>query len=92
MPYADPERRREADRDRKRRARTLVAVSELEAELPDPPTRDDLLRVLGVLARRGHVTATRILLEEYRRDGQQPERDGGFFDELDAIRARKRGA
>jgi hypothetical protein len=85
MPYKDPERRRQADRDRKRRKRSLVAVSDLEGALPDPPSRDELLRILGVMARNGQVTAIRLLLDELRRD-ENTDEPGGVIDEL----ARKR--
>jgi hypothetical protein len=58
--------------------------------LPAARSRDELLRILGMQARRGHVTAIRILLEEYRRDRSDEDKPAAsIFDELAAIRARK---
>ena len=73
MPYEDPDQQREAARESARRRRqggTIDALAERvkdAAGLPDPPSREALLRVLGVLAMSGSVTAIRMLLEEYRR-------------------------
>jgi len=75
MPYADPDKRKQAKRDsaRRRRARQAAAgAAALPGRLPDPPTRDELLRLLGVQARLGHVQAIRALLEETRRAGSEP--------------------
>jgi hypothetical protein len=102
MPYADPEKRRQAKREsaRRRRAKEGTGLGPLArppvrsadagdgGALPDPPTRDEMLRALGVQARDGNVPAIRLLLEEYRRDGdsnQKPKRS--FTDELAARRA-----
>src|SRR5437867_983166 len=49
-------------------------------------TRDELLGFLSDAAREGHVGAMRLLLEELRRDGQNPSEEADFIDEL----ARKR--
>ena len=37
-----------------------------------PPTRDELLSILGNLARSYDVGAIELLLEEYRRDAGEP--------------------
>jgi hypothetical protein len=57
--------------------------------LPEPPPRDDLLRALGVQAREGNVPAIRLLLEEYRRDGDSDEKpkQQSKIDELASRRA-----
>jgi hypothetical protein len=72
MPYKDPEKRREAVRRHRVRRGLAIApfTDEDAAAAPDPPSRDELLRVLGVQARAGNVAAIRLLLLEYRR---QPE-------------------
>jgi hypothetical protein len=101
MPYADPDKRRQAKREsaRRRRAKDGTGLGPLaqppaqpqgDAEgLPDPPTRDEMLRALGVQAREGNVPAIRLLLEEYRRDGDSDEKPKrSFTDELAARRAR----
>ena len=46
----------------------LLQRIEDAGDLPEPPDRDLLIRVLGVQARNGHVPAIRLLLEELRRD------------------------
>jgi hypothetical protein len=102
MPYADPDKRRQAKREsaRRRRAKDGTGLGPLaqppaqpqgagEEGLPDPPTRDEMLRALGVQAREGNVPAIRLLLEEYRRDGDSDEKPKrSFTDELAARRAR----
>jgi hypothetical protein len=95
VPHKDPEQRRRATREavRRHRERNGVAVSRLAeqvqdaAGLPDPPSRDFLLRALGVQAMEGNVPAIRLLLEEYRRDGDSDEKPKSFTDELAARRA-----
>jgi hypothetical protein len=57
----------------------------LGAQVPDLLSRDELLRILGVQARNGSITAARLLLEEYRRETEKPEIDG--IDQLAARRA-----
>jgi hypothetical protein len=75
MPIKDPDKRRAAQREamrRKRQGGTVADIAERlkdNPDLPNPPSRDQILRVLGVQAMNGQVTAARILLEEYRRDG-----------------------
>jgi hypothetical protein len=65
MPYKDPEKRREAVR--RHRVRKGLAIGPLDLD-PGRPSREDLLRALGVRAREGCVPAMRLLLEEYRRE------------------------
>lgn len=73
MPYADPDSQRRAQRESKRRARARAAsertetvIADVESGafrgLPDPPARDELLRLLGVQARSGSVRAIELLL------------------------------
>jgi hypothetical protein len=76
MPYKDPDKAREATRQRvkRHRVRQGATIDRLAdqvkdaAELPEAPTREFLIRALGVQAREGNVPAIRLLLEEYRRD------------------------
>lgn len=85
MPYADPDKRREVKRrsERQRRAARGEGLRDLREhlrraeDLPEPPSRDMLLRALGVQAMRGNVPAIRLLLEEYRRE------PFAKFDEID---------
>jgi hypothetical protein len=58
-----------------------VLVQAIENAGP-PPTRDELLSLLGVRARQGHVPAIRLLLEEYRRDDLSHETPNSAIDEL----------
>lgn len=73
MPYKDPEKRKAVQRESQRRRRERLAkAATLGAEspagvLPDPPDRETVLKLLGMQARAGHVTAMKTLLEEYRR-------------------------
>lgn len=98
MPYKDPDKQRAAERESKRRSRagSLAKLAEEVAEiadLPEPPTRDELLKLLGVLARDGQVTAIKTLLEEQRRDASDGnEAPLAGVDELAARRARASGA
>jgi hypothetical protein len=98
MPYADPDRQRVANRENKRKERVragstvdkLVDQVQDAAELPEPPTREFLLKALGVQAMEGNVPAIRLLLEEYRRDGDSNEEQQArsVIDELAAKRTR----
>lgn len=85
MPYKDPARQRAAQRASKQRRRA-VAVGEARdgaGALPEPPDRDEVLRLLGVAARSGSVTAMKALLDEYRRDGDDTEtKPTSVIDEL----------
>jgi hypothetical protein len=98
VPYADPEKQRAANRVNKRRERArngstvdrLAGQVQDAAGLPDPPTRDFLLRALGVQALEGNVPAIRLLLEEYRRDGDTDTKPArGAIDELAGRRAER---
>jgi hypothetical protein len=81
MPFKDPDRQRAAVRENTRRwrerkaaermAAALIVLPTGEMRLPDPPDRDELLRLLGVQARRGSVPAIRLLLAHL--DREQPE-------------------
>lgn len=73
MPYKDPEKQKAAKRASAHRARVRAsgeATSRVVAEhesgvprvLPDPPAKDELLRLLGVQARSGSVRALELLL------------------------------
>jgi hypothetical protein len=81
------------ERVRKHRAANGAAVPQLAEllenadNLPDPPRRELLLKALGVVALEGNVPAIRLLLEEYRRDGDSNEESGSAVDELARRRA-----
>ena len=81
---------REAKR-RQGRPKSMVAklAEEVQslADLPDPPERDEILKLLGVQARDGHVQAMRLLLEEQRREASDQEQPtDSVIDELLAQR------
>jgi hypothetical protein len=71
MPYKDPEKQRAAVRRSQAKALARPLTEALGTdELPDPPGRDELIRLLGVKARAGNVPAMKILLElEKNSDG-----------------------
>lgn len=81
MPYKDQGKQRRANRDamRRRRARdraeqmrsAMVVLPSGELGLPDAPGEDELVRLLGMAARAGNVTAIRLLLT--RLDLEHPE-------------------
>ena len=54
MPYADPEKRKAVKRESARRRRHRFATDDART-LPDPPEEEELLRILGELARSGSV-------------------------------------
>jgi hypothetical protein len=100
VPYADPKKQRAANREAQRRHRAkqgLTVESLVEAvrdadSLPTPPSRDVLLRALGVQALEGNVPAIRLLLEEYRRDGDnEVPTSADPIDELAPRRASRTG-
>jgi hypothetical protein len=68
-----------------RRAEALSEALKQTVDLPEPPDRETLLRLLGVQARNGHVTAIRLLLEHYR--GADGPRPFSIVDELAKRRA-----
>lgn len=75
----EEQRRGWRERKRAERVRKGLAIAPLEslaaraADLPDPPSREVLFRLLGVRSRDGSAQAIRLLLEEYRRDDvEQP--------------------
>jgi hypothetical protein len=98
MPYADPKKQRAANREAQRRHRAkqgLTVESLAEAvrdadSLPDPPSREVLLKALGVQALEGNVPAIRLLLEEYRRDGDSDQKPAA--NPIDELAARRAGA
>jgi hypothetical protein len=85
MAASSAERVRE-HRQRKTLEQLSADIQDLAA-LPEPPTRPELLKVLGMKARNGDSAAIRILLEEYRRDGDSDEGTGSAVDELARRRA-----
>ncbi len=92
LPYKDPKQQRAAKRASAKRARlergaTLDRLPEDAGGLPEPPSREFLLRALGVQAREGNVPAIRLLLEEHRRDA---EREAPPADALDDLLERRR--
>lgn len=100
MPHKDPERRRAMKRasarrarERERREEMKRVLAEVESgdglPLPEPPARDELLRLLGLRARSGSVRAIELLL---RNASTEPAGDGQL-DRLDArARSRRPGA
>jgi hypothetical protein len=94
MPYKDPQKQREATRKAvaKHRARPVAELLGLEG-LPEPPSEDECVRLLGVKARAGNVPAIKLLLErpwEKRADG---DRDTSTpLSRVDELAARRRVA
>jgi hypothetical protein len=92
---SESERQRWREAKRRQRIRKGGAVADLgellaAADLPERPSRDELLAALGVRAREGSVPAIRLLLEEYRREGEgviRSDRTGSAIDELAARRS-----
>jgi hypothetical protein len=65
--------------------KAAVMRASMEAgELPEVASRDEVLRLLGVRAREGHIGACKVLLEELRRDAAAP-RGVSLRDELAAF-------
>lgn len=98
MPYADPKKQKAANRanqrkSRARRGMTLESLADAIQDvdsLPEPPSREVLLKALGVQALEGNVPAIRLLLEEYRRDGENATDAGkSFVDQLAERRSRR---
>jgi len=85
VPYADPEKRRQVKRESARRRRQLERLATGEARplpdatLPDPPGEEELLRILGEIARSGSVAAARLLLERLDRNNaaSRPDESSG---------------
>jgi hypothetical protein len=95
MPHKDPDKHRQASREAMRRKRQGGSVEQIaetlknRSDLPEPPSREDILKVLGVQAMNGHVTAARTLLEEYRRDGDNVTSDKSTLAVVHDIAARR---
>jgi hypothetical protein len=56
---------------------------------PEIATRAEILGWLSEAARRGHVPAMRLLLEELRHDEAGHASSSSVFDEMERIRARR---
>ena len=94
MPIRDPERRRIADRDRKRRSRLAAGrakmdTAKVDGVLPDPPGEDELLKLAGVLARNGSITATKLLLARHDQQQAGMPVSGSVIADLAARRSRR---
>jgi hypothetical protein len=80
-----PACRKRAELD-KRTARKIAAFAVVDVDGP-VGTREQLLELAWVAARRGSVSAMRLLLEELRRDGDDDVfASPSIFDELEARR------
>jgi hypothetical protein len=90
MPYADPEKRRAVKRESERRRRERERPVKDGRALRDPPGEEELLRILGEMARSGSVAAARLLLERLDRKAA-PEPDEGA-DSVIADLAKRRAA
>lgn len=60
----------------------------VRAEVSEVANRDEILQLLSVAARKGHVGAMRLLLEELRHDGTVPAAKPSVIDELAGKRAK----
>lgn len=103
MPYKDPDKQRQAARESarrrraaKRKGKVAQVIAERDADvpkvLPEPPDEDELVRLLGVQARLGHVQAAKLLLDRIERNKSVGSNEDPFasFDEL--AQRRTRGA
>lgn len=99
MPYKDPEMQKAAKRASALRARVRASgeatertvsehVAGVQRVLPDPPAKDELLRLLGVQARSGSVRAIELLLRMEGADAGDAKQDPlSDLDDLAAKRA-----
>src|SRR4051794_16332593 len=98
MTTAEQRRAQTRERVRRHRVRHGRAIDTLDArdwaQLPEPPSREVLLRALGVQARAGNVGAIKLLLEEYRRDKsiEPAEPSSSVIADLAARRSQRGGA
>lgn len=97
MPYKDPDRQKAAKRESARRAKVRRAgeatdrvvaevAGDVQRVLPDPPGRDELLRLLGVQARSGSVRAVELLL---RMEGDVGDKQSDPLSDLDELASRR---
>ncbi len=97
MPYKDPDRQKAAKRESARRAKARRAgeatdrvvaevASEVPRVLPDPPGRDELLRLLGVQARSGSVRAIELML---KMEGDVGDKQSDPLSDLDELASRR---
>ncbi len=88
MPYADPEKRRAMKRESERRRRERQRPATDGRASRDPPREEELLRILGELARLGSVAAARLLLERLdRKAAPEPDESGSVIADLAKRRA-----
>jgi Arc/MetJ-type ribon-helix-helix transcriptional regulator len=78
-------------KNRSEAARMALLEATFTAQERDtPPTRDELLRLLGMAARGGSTTAAKMLLDEYGRDDPYAKRQPSKIDQLAARRRERR--
>jgi hypothetical protein len=78
----DASKHRKAARESKRRRQRMTSGDCRAALKEGRVDREEILDLLSVQARDGHVPAMRLLLEEYRRDGNSDEKPRSAIDEL----------
>jgi hypothetical protein len=87
--YCSPTCRKAAEVGR----RATRRVSEFQASVSDVADRAEILLLLSAAARRGSVSACRVLLEELRRDGGEPAVAPSVIDSIiDEVAAKRRKA
>ncbi len=78
-------------KNRSQAVRKLLEEASLELQEPSGASevadREELLRIATVQARRGNMTAVKLLLEELRRDGDDEERPARSV--IDELRGRR---
>ena len=74
--------------NRSQAVRSAVLAASLPNDVPPVPDRDELLRLLGELARMGSLPAIRLLLAEYRREPSPPPMPDPLAQLLERRRAR----
>lgn len=94
MPYKDPEKQKAAQREyvRRRRAeefdQAVVEPVGVGRVLVPPPSKEELLSLLGVQARRGSIRAMELLLKREDANGANDLSDPlAGFDDLAKRRA-----
>lgn len=90
MPYKDPEKQREAERRSQAKRRARMAAEEFDVDnLPEEPSREQLIRLLGMKARRGDVPAIKLLLDRSWEKDDDDSKPAAPLSRIDELAARR---